>query len=248
MSILKGLIAVTATKMSKEALPVGIAATAEIAKGIAKKTGILRENRYGELVLKVPFFKTTEAKIEKAFEKHPERNKVCFHFVESIRNGVVFYNPEGKETFEIRRSKKNLKQIDLYERGKCVGSIKKHITININPFADVQKYDAVVHGKTGIIKLNWFDVSADFVSLKLKHKRLGNYIVENSKEEEIGRVYSLGYFNFVIDYETTADPVAIILAFMAIKIRLEEVKRNHHRGYKGRLWIDEVIADIKDVF
>ena len=62
------------------------------------------------------------------------------------------------------------------------------------------------------------------------------------------RVYSLGYFNYVFDYEEIVDPVEIILAFMTVKIRTEEVKRNRQKGHKGGLWIEDVIADIKDVF
>ena len=259
MSVLKELVTV-ATKVAADGAMKGkgiikdaITSVAAVAAGTAaeeaaKKTGILRTNRYGELVLKVPFFKTTEDKIVKAFSEHPDRKKVCFHFTESIRDGVAFYDPEGNEAFSIRGSKKNLKQIELYEGSRFVGRIEKHVTINLNPFADVQKYDALARGSSGIIKVEWFNASADFASWVLKHKRGGNYIIEGNNGEEIGRVYSLGFFNFVMDYETTVDPVGLILAFMAIKIRAEEVKRNHQHGHKGSLWIEDVIADIKDVF
>ena len=117
----------------------------------------------------------------------------------------------------------------------------------MNPFADVQKYDVSVRNTTGVIKVNWFNASTDITPWVLKHKRGGNYIIEDGEKQEIGRVYSLGFFNFVMDYIPTVDPVLLLLEFMAIKIRFEEVKRNHEFDKKG-LWIDHLIADVKDVF
>lgn len=67
-------------------------------------------------------------------------------------------------------------------------------------------------------------------------------------------MYNLGYFNYVLDYDDTVDPVKLILAFMAMKIRIEEVRRNHNsslHGTKGRWFVDDIkegIADIKDIF
>ncbi len=242
-SALKGKNAVKETISSAAAVSVGTAA-----EKIAKKTGLLKDNGLGELVLKVPYFKTTERKIKRVLEEHPERRKVCFHLQESLRDGVVFYNPMGNEVYRINTDKKNLKQAKLYENGKYVGRIEKHITININPFADLQKYDAVINGLSGTIRVERLDASVDFAPWRLKHKRGGSYAIEQNEEKEIGKVYSLGNCTFVIDFIETVDPVGIILAFIAIKMRREEVKRNHQHGYKGSLWIDEAIADIKDIF
>lgn len=97
-----------------------------------------RTNRYGELMLKIPFFKSTEDKIEQAFDKHPERKKVCFHFTESIRDGVFFYDPTGLEVFTIRSNKKNLKGFDLYEYGRFVGRIEKKVILTRHIFMQIQ--------------------------------------------------------------------------------------------------------------
>ena len=201
---------------------VAAVAAGTAAEEAAKKAGLLRTNKHGERVLKIPFFKTTEDKIEKAFAKHPERGKVCFHFLESIRDGVVFYDPDGNEAFKIKGSKKNLKQIELYEGNKFLGRIEKHITINLNPFADIQKYDALVRNTSGTIKVKWFNASTDIIPWSLKHKRGGNYVIEDGDSKEIGRVYSLGFFNFVMDYEKSVDPAMLLLEFMAIKLELRK--------------------------
>lgn len=236
----------------KDAISSGIAVGAGTAtEEAAKKVGLLRTNKYGELILKVPFLKTTEDKIEKAFAAHPERGKVCFHFVESIRNGVAFFDPDGNEVFTIRGNKKNLRQIELYEGAKYVGRIEKHVTININPFHDLQKYDAIIRNTAGIITVNWFNISTDIVPWYFEHKFGGNYIIKDISNEfkEIGNVYSLGYSNFVMDYEKTTDPALLLLEFMAVKIRMEEIKRNHqYADKKSSPWISGVIADIKDIF
>ena len=259
MSVLKELATVAAKVAADGALKgkgiikdavnsIATVAAGTATEEAAKKVGLLRTNKYGELVLKVPFFKTTEGKIENAFAEHPERGKVCFHFLESIRDGVAFYDPDGNEAFTIRGNKKNLRQIELYQGDRFLGRIEKHVTVNFNPFADVQKYDALVRNTSGIIKVEWLNASTDIIPWSMKHKRSGNYIIEDDDGKEIGRVYSLGYFNFVMDYEKTVDPALLLLEFMAIKIRIEEVKINHQHKHKGSLWIEDVIADIKDVF
>lgn len=235
-----------------EAANIGVAgAVGELTEQAAKKVGLLQTNKYGELFLKVPFFKTVEDKIAKAFAEHPERGKVCFHFVESIRNGVVFYDPDGNETFKICGNKKNLRQIELYEGNRYVGRIEKHITINLNPFKNLQKYDAIIRNTSGIIAVNWFDVSTNIAPWWFKHRFGGNYNIRDmaNGNKEIGKVYSFGNFNFVLDYDKTVDPALLLLEFMAIKIRMEEFKRNHQNAdKKSSTWIDNVIADIKDVF
>ena len=233
----------------KEVISTTAAFTAgEAAEKTAQKIGAYRTNRYGEQVLKIPFFKTTDDKIEEAFAEHPERNKMCFHFTDSIREGVLFYDPEGNVVFEIRQDKKNLKHLELYEGNRYVGRIDKHITINLNPFADIQKYDAYIRNSKRIITVNGLNAGIDNASwsMKRKHKK---YIIENNQEEEIGKFYSLGFFNFVLDYDDTVDPVELLLCFMAVKIRIEEVKINHkHSGRGDSLWIEDVIADFKDIF
>lgn len=258
MSVLKDLV-FAATKVAidgaqkssgiiKNVISTNAAAIAGVAsEEIAKKTGILRTNRYGELVLKVPFFKSTEEKIEAAFNEHPERGKVCFHFLDSIRKGVAFYDPDGNEVYTIREDKKNLRKLALYKGSVFAGSIDKHVTINLNPMANIQKYDALVGTTSGQVILNWLNASVDFDSWSFKHKMKGNYIIEDKNGEEIGRVYSLGFFNFVMDYEASMNPAGFILAFMAIKIRQEELHRNHHKGHNP-LGIEEDIAYIKDIF
>ena len=72
--------------------------------------------------------------------------------------------------------------------------------------------------------------------------------MEDGEGEEIGRVYNVGNSTYVMDYEKTVDPAMLLLEYMAFKIRIEEVRRNHHHGHKGSLWIEDVIADIRDVF
>lgn len=119
--------------------------------------------------------------------------------------------------------------------------------VNLNPFVDKKKYDAFIRGKHGIITVHGFTSESDFSSWKMTHKISKDYIIENAKGTEIARFYSLKYFHFVFDYDSSVDPVELILAFMAIKIRLEEEKVNHHNADKGT-FIDEAIADIKDIF
>ena len=229
MSILKELVTI-ATKVAvngatkgkgllKDALSTTAAVTAgEAVEKVAKKAGLMRTNMHGELVLKVPFFKTTEEKIEKAFAEHPERQKMCFHFGKSFREGVDFFDPEGNKVFEIPKDKKNLKHIELYQGAKYVGMIDKHFTFNFNPLKEVQKYDAMVHNTSGIIKVVNQDVSIDISEWIMKHKFGGNYLILDKNGEEIGKVYGLGFSNFVMDYVDSLDPVELILSFMAVKI------------------------------
>lgn len=223
-------------------------AAGEVAEKVAKKAGIMRTNMHGEQVLKVPFFKTTEEKMEEAIAEHPDRQKVCFHFGKSLREGVDFFDPDGNKVFEIREDKKNLNHIELYQDEKYVGRIDKHTTFNFNPLKDVQKYDAMMHNSRETITVVDFDVSIDQSSWLMKHKFGGNYIIQDRNGEEIGKVYGLGFSNFVMDYVDSLDPVELILTFMAVKIRLEEVKENHRYTYRNSLLIDDIIADLKDIF
>ncbi len=259
MSTLKELVTIAAkvaadgaTKgkgLLKDVLSSTAAVTAgEVVEKAAKKAGLMRTNMHGDLVLKVPFFKTTEDKIEKAFAEHPDRQKVCFHFGRSIREGVDFFDPDGNKVFEIREDKKNLKHIELYQGVKYVGRIDKHPTFNFNPLKEVQKYDAMVHNSSGIVKIVNLDVSIDLSEWLMKHKFGGNYIIQDNNGEEIGKVYSLGFFNFVMDYEDSLDPVELILSFMAVKIRIEELRENHRHGYKGGSMIVDMIDDLRDIF
>ena len=262
MSALRELAAIAAKvateKASKgksfihEAANIGVAgAVGELTEQAAKKVGLLQTNKYGELFLKVPFFKTVEDKIAKAFAEHPERGKVCFHFVQSIRNGVIFYDPDGNEAFKICGNKKNLRQIELYEGNRYVGRIEKHITINLNPFRDLQKYDAIIRNTSGIIEVFWFSASTDIAPWWFEHRFGGKYIIRDAVNagKEIGKVYYFGNYNFVMDYEKTVDPALLLLEFMAIKIRMEEYKRNHENANKkSSTWIDNVIAEFKDIF
>ena len=229
-----------------------LAATA-VADKVEKKACDLGINKIGDLIRKVPFFTTAEEKIKKAFAEHPERNKVCFHFTDSVRDGVSFYDPDGNETFMIRSSKKNLRQIELYQGDRFLGRIEKHITININPFSDLQKYDAMIHNSNTIVRVNYSKVSMDDVPWEMKKISGGNYSVVKKNGEEAGRFYSLGSRNFVLDYDDTVNPAELILSFMAIKIRAEEVKRNHHHDFGGKgqppfAGVIDFIDDLKDIF
>ena len=97
MSGLKELVAI-ATKVAVDGAVKGkgvlkdiISSTAAVTAGgaadeAAKKLNLYRTNRWGEQVLKIPFFKTTDDKIEEALAKHPERDKVVFHFTDSKQN------------------------------------------------------------------------------------------------------------------------------------------------------------------
>lgn len=231
-----------------------VIAAAGIADQVEKKAEALGINKIGEWIHRIPFFTTAEEKIAKAFAEHPERNKVCFHFTESIRDGVSFYDPDGNEVFVIRGNKKNLRQIELYNGDRFVGRIEKHITININPFSNLQKYDALIHNTTTTVRVDLSKVSIDGVSWSMNKISGGNYSVVNSIFEEVGRFYSLGSRNFVLDYDDTVDPTELLLAFMAIKIRAEEVMRNHQHprpGHKGQpVFADlrDFIDDMKDIF
>lgn len=226
---------------------------ADVANAVEKKARDLGINKIGDLVRKVPIFNTTEEKIAKAFAEHPERNKVCFHFTSSIRDGVSFYDPDGNEAFVIRSNKKNLRQVELYQGSRFLGRIEKHITININPLSDLQKYDAMINLSSTTVRVNHSNVSMDHASWKMNKLSGGNYSVVNKHEEEVGRFYALGHRNFVLDYDDTVDPAELILSFMAIKIRIEEVLRNHHRNYGGRgqqpfSGLIDFIDDLKDIF
>lgn len=226
----------------------GIAA-GEAADKSAKKLNLYRTNRWGEQVLKIPFFKTTDDKILKAFSKHPDRKKVCFHFecaYASLKKGVFFYDPEGNIVFSIPANKKNLKGIELYQEGRFVGRITKHITINLNPFSDVQKYDYLVHNTTGTIRVSWFKASIEGASWTMSHKTGKDYIIENLNNVEIARFYSLGSYNFVFDYNESVDPAELLLAFMAIQVRSQETRENH-RGDRHKL-LGSFTGDIKDIF
>ena len=100
--------AVKGKGMLKDVLSSTAAVTAgEVAEKVAKKAGLMRTNMHGEQVLIVPFFKTTEEKMEKAIAEHPERQKVCFHFGTTLREGVDFFDPDGNKVFETRENKKN---------------------------------------------------------------------------------------------------------------------------------------------
>lgn len=142
----------------------------EVSENAAKKIGLLRENRYGELVLKLPVLKSTEDKIAKAFDAHPERQKVCFHFTDSIRDGVAFYDPEGKEAFTIKKDDKNLKKIDLYKGERFSGRIEKVVTINLNPLSDLQRYSVFINGcNIGMLRVEGLNVRPDYASWRIRH-------------------------------------------------------------------------------
>lgn len=236
MSALKELVTIAAKVAAdgaikgKGLLKGALSTTAAVTAGqavekVVKKAGLMRTNMHGELVLKVPFFKTTEEKIEKAFAEHPERQKVCFHFGKSFCEGVDFFDPDGNKVFEIRKDKRNLKHIELYQGAKFVGRIDKHFTLNINPLKEVQKYDAMVHNTSGIIKVVNQDVSIDISEWLMKNKFGGNYLILDKNGEEVGKVYGLGFANFVMDYGDSLDPVELILSFMAVKITNRSSKR-----------------------
>lgn len=228
----------------------GIAAgtAVEAADSAAKKVGLLQKNRFGEWMLKLPLLKNSEQKIEEKFALHPERKKVCFHFSNSIRDGVPFYDPDGNKAFEIRPGKKNLKRLELYQGDRFAGWIAKHLTIKLNPLHRVQKYDALIHNSTCMINVEIPNAWIEGVSWKMEHKFGGDYIVYNRDMEEIARFYSLGFFNFVFDYDDTVDPAEMILTFMAIKIRIEEERYNHRKTGIGHLEIDDAIGDLLDIF
>lgn len=76
----------------------------------------------------------------------------------------------------------------------------------------------------------------------------------NEVGNEFAKVYHLGSANYALDYPDASDPAELLLAFMAIMIRSEEVKRNHsfsRQGSKSGLPLDGVrdaIAGIRDIF
>ena len=215
----------------------------------AKKLNLFRTNRWGEQVLKIPFFKSTDDKILVAFAKHPEREKVCFHFENtyaSLKKGVLFYDPDGNVLFSIPANKRNLKEIDLYQKGSFTGRISKHITFNLNPFSDLQKYDLVIRNRTGIVRVSRHNASIENAGWTMNHRIGKDYVIEDMNGREIARFYSLGFFNFVFDYDGSVDPAELILAFMAIQVRSQETQANH-RGDRSKL-LGSFTGDIKDIF
>lgn len=200
--------------------------------------------------MKLPFFKSTEEKIAEAFEAHPERQKVCFHFTDSIRDGVSFYDPDGNEIFTNRKDKGNLKKFDLYKDDRFAGRIEKVVTINFNPLSELQRYSVMVKtSRPGMMLVEGLNARPDYASWRLKYN-----VFVNESDEEFGRAYCFADHNYVLSFDDTVDPTELILAFMAIRIRSEEIRRNHtpiNHGTKGRLLIDDIkdtIGDIKDIF
>lgn len=227
------------------------ATVGEVVEKAAQKIDLdlYRTNRWGEKVLKIPFFKTTDDKILEAFDKHPERKKVCFHFectYASIKQGVIFYDPDGNQVYSIPASNKNLKGIELYQGDRFIGRITKHITLNLNPLSDLQKYDFLINTRTGIIRVNMFNASMDNASWTMNHKASKDYIIENKDGEEIARFYSLGFANFVFDYDGSVDPAELLLTFMAVQVRSQETT-NNHRGDRKKI-LGSFTGDIKDIF
>lgn len=260
MSALKDLVAAAAKVAAdsaskpggvvKETLSLIAAVTAgEAADKTARKLNLYRTNRWGEEVLKIPFFKTTDDKILKAFAKHPERKKVCFHYEntrDSLKKGVMFYDPEGNVIFSIPENKKNLRGVELYHNGRFAGRISKHVTFNLNPLSDMQKYDLLVHNTSGTVRVRSHKASVDGASWTMNHKIGKDYIIEDAGGKEIARFYSLGFANYVFDYDSSVDPIELILAFIAIEVRTQETHENHH-GDKGKL-LGSFTGDLKDIF
>lgn len=222
-------------------------AVKEAAEELGKETGILKTNRLGGLYIKVPLFKSKEERINQIFALHPDRNKVCFRFTDSIRDGVNFYDPDGLCIFEIHSGKQNLRQLDLYEDGRFAGRIQKIVTLSLNPLADKQDYKAQIRGSSGIITVSWFTASSDIFTWHMTHKIGKDFIIENTEGKEIARFYSLKSAYFVFDYVRTADPVEMLLAFMAIKIKSEESKHNQQLRSRGGP-LGRIEAEIKDIF
>lgn len=220
----------------------------DAAEKVAQKVGLIRKDCFDEIVIKIPFLKTVEDKIEAAFAEHPERKKMCFHFQESLRSGVKFCDENANVVFEIPEDKKNLRQIELVKEGRFVGRIEKKVTISLNPFADVQRYNAWAHTSNGLVTVKGFDSSIDLASWKLRHKFGGNYLIINCDGIEIGKIYAFGYGNFALDYDESVDPVELLLSFMAIKIRAEELKVNHNYGHNRDIPFAGFIDGLKDIF
>ena len=263
MSGLKELVAI-ATKVAvdgalkgKEVLKDFVTSSAAVSAGgaadeAAKKLNLYRTNRWGEQVLKIPFFKTTDDKIEEALAKHPERDKVVFHFTDSllsIRDGVVFYGPDGNEVFHIPANKNNLRQIELYQGEKYIGRIEKHVTINLNPLSNLQKYDLQLRNSKETVRVELFTASIERASWTMTRKS-EDFCIMNKNGAEFARFYNLGFYNYVFDYDSSADPAALIFAFIAMHMRIQEHRNNHPRhGYKGKGPIlEDMIGNIKDIF
>lgn len=211
-SMLKELAAVAAKVAADKALKgkglikdavsgIAVGAAAGTVEKVTEKAGELWKKRCGNLTMKLPFFKSTEDKIAEAFEAHPERQKVCFHFTDSIRDGVSFYDPDGNEAFSIRKDKGNLKKIDLYKGERFAGRIEKVVTFNINPLSDLQRYSIMVKtSNLGMIRVEGLKARPDYAFWKLERDGFVNAdnVFVDEKGEEFGRLYNLGSFNYVI--------------------------------------------------
>lgn len=73
-------------------------------------------------------------------------------------------------------------------------------------------------------------------------------LVINRDGMEIGKIYAFGYGNFALDYDESVDPVELLLSFMAIKIRAEELKVNHNYGHNRDIPFAGFIDGLKDIF
>lgn len=216
-----------------------------------------KDTRCEELLERLPFLKASEAKVAEVLSAHPERKSLWFRLPDSVTDGVVFNDPEGNEAYDIRKGDGNLRKIELFRGDTPAGSIEKVITISITSPVAVQKYAVSLHGeKPGNITVEGLNVRPDYTSWSMRHIGLVNadFSFVNEVGNEFAKVYHLGSANYALDYPDASDPAELLLAFMAIMIRSEEVKRNHsfsRQGSKSGLPLDGVrdaIAGIRDIF
>ena len=254
-------VAVGAAEIGKEVIggvvsgvKEGIAS--EKSERAAEEANAPKDTRCEELIEKLPFLKASEAKVTEAFFAHPERKMIWFCLPDSVTEGVIFHDSEGNEAYAIRKDSGNIRKVELFQGETSAGSIEKVITISISSPVGLQKYAVSLHGeKPGTITVEGLNVKPDYASWSMKHIGLINadFSFVNEVGNEFAKVYHLGNANYALDYPESSDPAELLLAFMAIMIRSEEVKRNHsfsRQGSKSGLPLDgvkDVIAGIKDI-
>jgi len=216
-----------------------------------------KDTRCEELIEKLPFLKASAEKVAEVLNAHPDRKTIWFRLPDSVTDGVVFHDAEANEAYIIRGDGGNLRKIDLMQGDLPVGSIEKVITISITSPVGLQKYAVSLNAqKVGVLSVEGMNVKPDYPAWSMKHIGLVNadFSFVNEVGNEFARIYHLGNAVYALDYSESCDPAELLLAFMAMIIRSEEIKRNHsfsRQGSKTGLPLDgvrDVIAGIKDIF
>jgi len=220
-----------------EILGIQAAATIEgTVDHVLEKTGIQKELD-GKILIKLPFMKSVEKRMQEALAVHPEWKKICAHvYDDSILNETIFYDLEGNEIYKINKTRKNMKHIELLWKGNVIGVVQKKLLVLKNPlsFANLYRYSITLHRKElGFIEIQDHKFRTygrpNFATWEMHGKNSMKYIVLDEAGNSIAEVWDVSENKYIFDCSNSFDIELLILAFAAFQMR-EQDERGDSEG------------------